>query len=221
MTGLEIATIGATAFTVGDAIMVASTLLGAVGGIQQAGAQRAAADNQARIAQYQATLANSQAQAMEQRAGQERAVAQREAGQQRRAGDLVSSRAQAIAAASGGGALDPSIIDIMAGIEGESDTRAGNALYTGEERARGLEYGATLERAGGAGAIYAGESARRAGISAADRSYMAVAGTLAGGAGRLYDRIETRKARGTLLETGSGGLSRYATETPFENFGYY
>lgn len=214
MTGIEIATIAGTAITLGDAAIAASTLIGAVGAIQQGQAQEAAGDAQARAAAYQAQLANSQALAMEQQAGQERALSQREAAGQRRRGEQISSRAQALAAASGGGALDPTIQDILAGISGETETRALNALYAGEEKARGLEYGAVLERAGGRGDIYAGEVARRAGESAAGRSYLTAAGGLVSGGATVSDRFEKRKARNTLLES-AGGLSRFAEEDEF------
>lgn len=216
MTGIEIATIAGTAVTLGDAALAASTLIGAMGAVQQGQAQEAAGQAQAQAAAHQANLRNAQAKAMEQQAGQERAVSQRAAAVQRRQGAQVSSRAQALAAASGGGALDPTIIDVLAGIKGETNTRALNALYAGEEKARGLEYGAVLERAGGRGDLYAGEVARRAGQDAAGRSNLSAVGGLTGGGAAIYDRFERRKARNTILESADG-LSRYAEEDEFYN----
>ena len=217
MTGIEIATIAGTAITLGDAALAASTLIGAVGAIQQGQAQAAAGEAQNRAYQYQAQLRDAQAQAMEQSAGQERAAAQRATLEQERQGRLVGSRAQAVAAASGGGALDPTVVNLLGDLEGEADFRAGVASYQGESAARGLEYGAVLQRAAGQGDLYAGEVARRSGEAARNRSYLSAAGTVAGGAAKLYDRISPR---GTLLETASQrNLGRYALENPFDIYG--
>lgn len=201
-----------TAVTLGDAALAASTLISGAGMIGQANAQRAAGENAARTAQFQSQLANTQAAAMEQQAGQERAASQRAAIAQRRQGNLVSSRARAVAGASGGGALDPTVLDIMSGIDSEVDYRTNLALYEGEERAKGLEYGAVLRRAGGAGDVYAGQVAQQAGRSAANRSLMGAGGKLLEGGARLESRFASRGAgRGasnTLISSG-GGLSRY------------
>src|SRR3990167_6406689 len=184
-------------------IMVASTALQAMSTLAGGKAQAAAGEAQARASEYQAQLRNAQAAAMEQGAGQERAAAQRAAIEQRRQGRFVGSRAQAIAAASGGGALDPSIVNLMGDLGSEADFRAATALYQGEDRARSLEYGAVLQRATGQGDIYAGEVARRSGIAAQNRSYVRAAGDVAGGLGKIA-------ARNTLLETGGRrGLDRY------------
>src|SRR3990167_9093005 len=144
MTGVEtwIAIAGAVdaaAPTIAMASMAASTLIGGFSALQQGQAQRQAGEAQNRAAQYQAQLRNAQAAAMEQGAGQERAAAQRGAIEQQRQGRLVGSRAQAIAAASGGGALDPSIVNLMGDLGSEADFPAAPALYTGEDRARSLE----------------------------------------------------------------------------------
>ena len=192
MTGIDLFTIAGTAFTAGDALLAASTIVGAIGGIQQGRAQKAAARQQEQSAAHQQVLANAQAQAQEQQAGQERAVAQRGAIEQRRQGKFVSSEAQAIAAASGAGALDPTIVGILGDIETETELRALTALYEGEERARGLEHGAAITRAGGAGELFAGRAEARLSRSRARRSFLST-GT-------------------TLLEGGSSLFARYATE---------
>lgn len=145
----------------------------------QANAQRAAGQAASQAAQYQATLAGYQADQMEIRAGQERAetarlateqraASQRDAIDQRRQGVLVASRARALAAASGGGVSDPTVTNILAGIDSEAEYRVLTALYRGESAAQGtefegkqradaLDYGAFLERAGAAGTVYAGQ----------------------------------------------------------------
>ena len=100
--------------------------------------------------------ADFKAEQLDQAAGQSRAVSQRKAGEARRRARYTESRALALAAASGGGASDPTVVNIMAGIAGEGEMAAGAALYEGEERARGLEMGATAARMEGADAKRAG-----------------------------------------------------------------
>jgi hypothetical protein len=101
-------------------------------------------------------LAKFKARQLEQKAGQERAVSQRKAGSVRRQARFAESRALALAAASGGGASDPTIVNIMAGIAGEGEIGAQSALYEGEERARGAELGAKAS-------LYEGAQAKKAG----------------------------------------------------------
>ncbi|KKN80686.1 hypothetical protein LCGC14_0327780 [marine sediment metagenome] len=216
MTGIETGImLGTYAVTAGDVMMVASTLIGVVGQMQQASAQQAAGQAQAAAAAHRAAIANRQAQVMEQQAGQERAVSQRAAQEERRRGRFVSSRVQALSAASGAGALDPTIVGILGDIGTEEETRALTALYEGEERARGLEYGATLERAGGAGALFAGQAARRAGRSAAARSRLSAAGTLLEGGSSLFAKYSPESPTGGgstyyTRRSSRGGVRRYS-----------
>lgn len=207
-----------TAVTLGDAAMAASTLISGAGLIGQAGAQRAAGQNAARTAQFQSQLANTQAAAMEQQAGQERAASQRAAIAQRKQGNLVSSRARAVAGASGGGALDPTVLDIMSGIQSEVDYRTNLALYEGEERAKGLEYGAVLKRSGAAGDVQAGQVAQQASRSSANRSLLAAGGQFVEGGARLEDRFARRRANNTLLSRGVG-MGRYYDLYGEDSFG--
>jgi len=128
------------------------------------------------------TIAGKQAKGMEIEAGQERAASQRAAIEERRRGALVRSRAEALAAGAGGDVTDPTVMNILGDIDTETELRALTALYQGEEAAQGLEYGATLTRAGAAGDVYAGKLKQRA-------SKFAAIGTLAQGAaqaGSLY-----------------------------------
>jgi len=110
-------------------------------------------------------LAEFKAQQLEQKAGQERAVSQRKAASARRSARYAESRALALAAASGGGASDPTVVNIMAGIAGEGEMAAQAALYEGEERARGSEMAATASR-------YEGAQAKRAGYIKAGTTVM-------------------------------------------------
>ena len=98
-----------------------------------------------------------QAAQLEQRAGQEQASAQRGALEQHRLASLVSSRALAVAAASGGGVSDPTIVNLLSMIAGEGAYRAGVSIYEGEEKARNLRMSAAAARMGAASAIEEGE----------------------------------------------------------------
>lgn len=121
----------------------AATAVSAVGSIMSGKAQ----DSASRF----------QAGQMKQQAGQERAAAQRTAIEQRRQAGLANSRVKALAAASGGGATDPSVINIETANAGAGEYNALSALYQGEEKARGLEMGAGAR-------LYEGSQAKRAGL---------------------------------------------------------
>ncbi len=176
-------------------LTAASTIVGTVSAIRQGQAQDIAAQTQERAGQHQRQLAERQAQALELKAGQERAVSQRAAIEQRRRGALVSSRARSLAAASGAGALDPTVVGIMGDLETETEIRTLTALYEGEETARGLEYGALLERAGGEGQLFAARAGARASRAAADRSFLTAGGTLISGGASLYDKYSALPAK--------------------------
>jgi len=159
----------------------------------QGKAQQKAYDYAAATTRQQSNYIAAQEEA---RAGQERAAAQRGAMEERRKGRFVSSRAQAVAAASGGGALDPTIVDIGAAIAGEGEYRAMTALYQGEESARGLEGQAALRRYAGnteAGLLqYQGRAAAAAGVAKRNAAFMSAGGTIAGAVGKdggsLFDK---------------------------------
>jgi hypothetical protein len=100
--------------------------------------------------------AKAQAKALEVRAGEERAVSQREAIRRAKEAKLVMSRGQAVAASSGGGAADTSVVNLMADIGREGKYQSGVALYEGETRGRGLEFDARIRRMEGKQALFAG-----------------------------------------------------------------
>jgi len=111
---------------------------------------------------------------LETNAGLERASSQRRAMEERRQAQLAGSRGLAVAAASGGAADDPTVVNLLAGIEGEGEYRALTALYEGEETARGMEAEAAARRRGAksakkAGLIKAGSTILSAGSSLYDR----------------------------------------------------
>lgn len=162
MTGME------TAFMALSAVGTVVNTLGTIAQGNQAKAQGIAAQN----------AANFRAAQLEQQAGQERAAAQRNAIEERRQARLAMSRGLAVAAASGGGALDPTVVNLLGDVQAEGDYRALMRLYQGEERARGAELGATAAR-------YEGDSAYAAGVAAQRNSRFAAVGNLVTGLGKV------------------------------------
>ncbi len=98
----------------------------------------------------------AEAKQMEDKAGLTRSISQREAIEERRESDLLQSRALAVAAASGGGASDPTVINIIADLEEEGLIRSLNAMASGETEARFLERQAGMRREEGKAARTAG-----------------------------------------------------------------
>ncbi len=123
-----------------------------VGTVLSYSAQQQAADAMDAQGKAQQQAANYKAQAMQIQAGQERAASQRQAINQRRTEQLAISRGTALAAASGGGATDPSIITTQGQIVREGELNALTDLYHGEQTGRDLESGADLTRFEGASA---------------------------------------------------------------------
>jgi hypothetical protein len=105
--------------------------LSAAGTVMQSAAQtQSARDNEA-ITRYNVKMADRAAIASEASSQQEAKEAQRQA-------NIQKSRILAIAAASGGSALDPDIVNMIAGVEGEGNLAARTALYEGSESANSL-----------------------------------------------------------------------------------
>lgn len=156
--------------------IVGATVLSAGAGIMGANA----ADNAGKAAQAEADY---QAHQMEVNAGQERAVSQRKMIEARRQGDLKTSRATAVNASSGGGSLDPSIVNLMGDIGAETDYNVGVAKYEGEEKARDLETGAKIKKWEGAQARKAGKAARNAGYVKVAANVLSSAAQMGGGMG--------------------------------------
>jgi len=137
------------------ALSIAGTVFSAVNSYREGQAAKVAAD--------------SQAAQLRQQAGQEAAMSQRDAILQRRKGAYAMSRARAVAAASGGSVLDPSVLNIMGDIESETESNVLNALYTGKERATGLNYQADMRS-------FEGKQAAKAGLVRATGTILSFAG---------------------------------------------
>lgn len=132
---------------------VAGTAMSAMGTIAAGNAAAAEGEAARQAAEYKAKQQEVQA-------GQERAAAQRDAIEERRQGRLAMSRGLALSAA-GGGAADPTVVNLMGDLEAESEYRALAAIYGGEDRARNLEAGRDLSRYEGEMAYAAGKARQK------------------------------------------------------------
>lgn len=116
--------------------------------------------------------ANFEASQLQRNAGLARAASQRAAIEERRKADLVSSRALAVAAASGGG-TGGNVENILGDIAAEGEYRTLTSLFEGEQQAQGLETAA--------GRRWEGKAAKRA-------SRVQAVSTLLGSAGSMYGK---------------------------------
>lgn len=117
---------------IGTILSVVGTGLSVVSGIQQGKAQAAALEYEA--------------QQHERKAKEEIAAAQREALDKRHETELVLSKQKAIAAASGGGLITPSVIDIFEETATRGAYHEGAIRYGGKSRAAGERDAAAANR---------------------------------------------------------------------------
>ena len=122
----------ATVGTIANVVSIGGTVLSLMGSLSQADQMRQTAARNAENARIAAEANKVQT---DYAAGQADAAGQHQAAANRRKAELMLSRAQAVAAASGGGPLDESL---MSGILSEGETAAGYSLYESSERAKGL-----------------------------------------------------------------------------------
>jgi hypothetical protein len=163
--------------------MAAIGIIGGLFSFMGAMASANAARQQAQALEYQA-IAEVQAAdykaKQEERVGQEqRAAAQRKGLEEKRKETYLQSHLQATAAASGGGADDPTIVKLSSDIAQQGEYNALSQMWSGESQAVGLENQARLDRYSGrtrASALNAEASAAR---SKADA-------TILGGVGGLF-----------------------------------
>ena len=145
---------GITLAQVGTVLTLGATAIGAMASIQAGNAAKAAG---ARAQQG----AEIEAKQLERMAGQERSAGQRRASEERRRLRFAQSRLQAVAAASGGGAITPTTETLMGALESEGAYRSLFALYEGEEVAAGRQVQASAARYGGASEAMAGRIRQR------------------------------------------------------------
>jgi hypothetical protein len=136
---------------------VAATVGKVVGGVLQYEGYNQAAEGARVAASRKKMAATFEAEQLEQQAGQAIAASQRDALEERRKADLAASRALALAAASGGGASDTTVVNLIAGLKGEGAYRSAVAIYRGEDQARKMRMGAQGKRFEGAVAEEGGQ----------------------------------------------------------------
>ncbi len=122
------------------------TLIGAAGLALQAGGALSAYSAAQKAAAARRATSEFEAEQLEQNATQSIATANRAMFETERQGAYTASRAQAVAAASGGSATDPTVINTIATLAGETAYRKSVDLYQGEEKARQLRLSAQATR---------------------------------------------------------------------------
>lgn len=90
--------------------------------------------------------ANYSAAALDQQAGQVRAQTSAQVAEQARQTQLILSSGRARAASSGAGATDPTVVGLEGGVAGRGEYNNLSLLYSGNEKATGMENQANLDR---------------------------------------------------------------------------
>lgn len=119
-----------------DDLMSNPTSLNDVGTSIEAGGQITGALSHMEFGRQAAQAASFQAAQLRQNAGQAQASAQRQAFDVDRQSQYIASTALAHAAASGGGASDPTVVNLIARNASEFAYRKAVALYQGDDKAR-------------------------------------------------------------------------------------
>lgn len=133
------------------------------------------------------------------------AVSQRAAQEANRQTDIQASRALAVAAASGGGVSDPTIVKLISNVKGEGAYRAAVAMYEGDARARKLRLEAAAGRLSGAYAAEEGAATNVAYTLGAIGAGFKAGAKLYGRT--LYDRYGNRNAPDTGGELPNPGFN--------------
>ena len=149
--------VAGSSFSLGTALTVGSTLLGAVGTIGAGQAQENAAEYNAKVQEQQAQIANDQAGAK----ASEIATRTR----QKQAGVRAASLESGLE-------LSGSVNDVLDTVQSQGTLDAMTAIYDGTTRAQGLRNSVELERAKGK--------------SAASASYLGAGSSLLTGFSKLY-----------------------------------
>ena len=182
----------------------AQSVLTSYGLKEQGKADRRAAETRMQAAEFEARL-------MEQRAGQELAVAQRQKFEEQRVAGLVASRAQAVAAASGGGASDTTVVNIISRVKGEGAYRAAVRLYEGESKARMLRLAASAKRYEGATGVIEAAAAQKIGNRMGLFNLITGGGSIAGKYGsQSFGGGGTSGGQGGWLDAGSQDMGTTA-----------
>lgn len=111
---------------------VSAAIFAGVTGVMKIAGEHTNAKNEANLAQFQSQQLNVSA-------GQAQAAGQHNAIDIERQTQLNASRALAVAASSGGGASDPTVVSLLAQNAADGAYRKATALYEGDDQARSLK----------------------------------------------------------------------------------
>jgi len=153
---------------IGAGLSVLGTITSAKG---QKDAGKAAVKQAEETSKNELIMAEFEARQADYLAGQARAASQRSAFEERRMAGLLGSKTLAKAAASGAGASDQNVVNILNDIYMEGAYRSQLALYEGEEQARSYEVGAQARRLSGKSAASAALFEGNAASKAAGKNY--------------------------------------------------
>lgn len=170
--------------------MVWPLIIAAAGVVMQAMAQKQQGDASAADAAGRYAAAQYAAAQLRQNAGQAQAASQRTAISQDRNTRYILSQGLAQAAASGGGASDPTVVNAFAQLAGEGAYRRAVALYEGDEKARALNDQADATEYSGQLGLYAGQQSQSA-------SNFAAVGSLVQGGASLYSKYASSQPTAT------------------------
>lgn len=175
----------------GGWMTLAGTAMNVIGGLKAADAAEQQGADRSMALEYEATL-------LAQNADAARAASQREAMDVTQKTRLMISRSIAVAAASGGGASDPTVADIVADIAGAGAYRQAVALYGGEDKARALN-------ATAAGKRYDARLAREGGADVGDAYRLKALGSGVAGAATLFSKYGNNSPGLNSMGIGSSG----------------
>lgn len=161
-----------TLMVAGTAITGGGTLIGGFMG----------ADAQEEMGRLQQGAAEFEAKQLQMAAAESRATAQRQMFERQRLTKLALGTLQTRAAAGGGKATDENILDLTSEIAGRGEYQALADLYTGENRARGLEDSAAAKRYEGKARVYGAE---RSAAATRIGSVLGAGGTILTGSGKI------------------------------------
>lgn len=191
-----------------------------LGGISKSKADKAAGDAAETGAEIKATAtelggtidkneADYLATEYDQAASEARAVGQRNAFDQRRTAKLALSTLVARAASSGGGASDPTVLKLASNIAERGEYLALSDMYTGENKARGLEDEAKAVRYTGEAKKYAAD------LEATGTRYLGAAdkyGSRLKASGDLVSGVLS--GTGTIISSLGSAAGTYAKSNP-------
>ncbi len=189
-------------------MMAASAGMSILGGVEQAGAQRAAGDAAYATALQRAQMANIQAQQEYANANAAAGAGQVQADQERQRAAVLAGRAKAVMAASGAG-VDPNLV---ASLVGQGNYNSDVALYNGNEKARNLRNQGAMDIYSANSGIYSGSVTRNNDYAAADNT---IVGSLAKGAlsfGQYYGAPTSGTGASTGIDGDIASWSQYGQD---------